>query len=364
MMMHRHRLWLPLLAVLLVFTPAHADDAYVWKLPAWMPPPPVPTDNPMTTSKVELGRRLFYDIRLSGPGYMSCATCHEPQRGFSDGRRVPIGITGERHHRNAMSLANIAYFRSLTWASPTETSLERQLLRPLFGVNPVEMGAAGHEVPVLAHIKANSVYRALFKRAFPASDGRINFDNIGKAIAAFERTLISAGSPYDRYRYGGDDAAISVEAKRGAKLFFGDRLKCSQCHAAPHFTDAAKSLRFHNTGLHNADGKGSLPGSDQGLANVTGDPTDKGKFRTPSLRNIAVSAPYMHDGSLPTLDAVIDHYQAGGAATAKGRQSPLRSPLVNGFAVTKAERNDLKAFLQSLTDIDFLRDPRFSTPFR
>lgn len=362
--MQWHRSWLAVVLLLFAAADARGDDAYVWKLPSWLAPPAVPADNPMSTSKVELGRRLFYDIRLSGPGYMSCATCHAPNLGFSDGRRQPIGITGQRHHRNAMTLANIAYFKSLTWANPRETELEQQLLRPLFGDDPVEMGASGHEVPILEHIKANSVYRGLFKRAFPATAGRIDFTNIAKAIAAFERTMISATSSYDRFRHGGDKEAISAAAKRGAALFFGPRLKCGQCHAAPHFTDAATGPRFHNTGLYNVDGKGGLPGDDQGLANETGKAADTGRFRTPSLRNIAVSAPYMHDGSLPTLDAVIDHYRAGGAAAAKGRPSPLRSPLITGFELTPAERADLKAFLQSLTDKAFLADPSFSSPFR
>ncbi len=341
-----------------------ATDSFDWRLPSWMTPPPVPADNPMSATKVELGRRLFYDIRLSGPGYMSCATCHQQNRGFADNRRVPIGITGEAHHRNSMGLANVGYFKALTWANSREHHLELQLRRPLFGTEPVEMGSLGHEQAIVDLLLSNSVYRKLFAEAFPGTDGRIDFDSIGKAIAAFQRTLISARSPYDRYRYGGETSAISTAAKRGEKLFFGERLRCGQCHQAPHFTEAATSARFHNTGLYNLKGNGQLPGKDQGLFDVTSKPEDVGRFRTPSLRNIAVTAPYMHDGSIATLAEVIEHYKAGGRASRSGAPSPLRSELVTGFELTKTEKADLLAFLNSLTDHDFLNDPRFSSPFK
>ncbi|MEM9354735.1 MAG: MbnH family di-heme enzyme [Pseudomonadota bacterium] len=341
-----------------------AADSFDWRLPPWMPPPTVPADNPMSASKVELGRRLFYDIRLSGPGYMSCATCHQQSRGFADNKRVPIGITGEPHHRNSMGLANVAYFQALTWANSRERDLELQLRRPLFGTKPVEMGSLGHEQAIVDLLLSNSVYRKLFAEAFPDTDGRIDFESIGKAIAAFQRTLISARSPYDRYRYGGEPSAITVAAKRGEKLFFSDRLSCGQCHQAPHFTEAATSARFHNTGLYNLTANGQLPSKDQGLFDVTENHKDVGRFRTPSLRNIAVTAPYMHDGSIATLGEVIEHYKAGGRASQTGAPSRLRSRFVTGFALKKTEEADLLAFLNSLTDHEFLNDPRFASPFK
>lgn len=355
------------LALLISMAPTShvgARDGFDWQLPPWMPPPPVPADNPMNASKVELGRRLFYDIRLSGPGYMSCATCHQQNRGFGDSKRVPIGITGQAHHRNSMGLSNVGYFKVLTWANSMERHLEVQLRRPLFGTQPVEMGSLGHEQAIVELISANSVYRRLFAQSFPGTDGQIDFATIGKAIAAFQRTLISARSPYDRYRYGGEPHAISEAAKRGEKLFFGDRLRCGVCHQAPHFTDAATAARYHNTGLYNTDGSGGLPGRDQGLFDITKQPDDVGRFRTPSLRNISVTAPYMHDGSLATLSAVLDHYKAGGQAALNGSPSPLRSQNVTGFRLTGQETADLLAFLDSLTDQEFLNDPRFSSPFK
>lgn len=345
-------------------TQVGATDSFNWRLPPWMPPPAVPTDNPMSASKVELGRRLFYDIRLSGPGYMACATCHQQSQGFADTKRVPIGITGKAHHRNSMALSNVAYFKVLTWANSMERHLEVQLRRPLFGTDPVEMGSLGHEKAIVDLISSNSVYRELFAKSFPDTDGKIDFEAIGKAIAAFQRTLISARSPFDRYRYGGDERAISAAAKRGEALFFGDRLKCGQCHQAPHFTDATSSPKYHNTGLYNVGGTGRLPGRDQGLFDVSKVPQDVGRFRTPSLRNIAVTAPYMHDGSLGTLSDVIEHYMAGGKAAQNGTPSPLRSRLIRGFKLTDEEKAELIAFLDALTDREFLNDPRFSSPFR
>ncbi len=341
-----------------------ATDAYHWRLPSWVKPPPVPPDNPMNASKVELGRRLFYDIRLSGPGYMACATCHVQKNGFAERRRVSLGITGQRHRRNAPGLANVGYFSTLTWANHRERRLEKQLQRPLFGTDPVEMGAKGHEAAILRHIADNSVYRALFASAFPSEPGRIDFALVAKAIAAFQRTLISRSAPYDLYKYANQPDAISAAAKRGEALFFGDRLKCGRCHIPPLFGGPGDLAGFHNTGLYNVDGKGGQPPADKGLAEQTGKSGDLGKFRTPSLRNVSVTGPYMHDGSMDDLDAVIDHYAAGGRAARQGLASPLRSPLVAGFSLTGTERSDLLAFLESLTDRDFLDNPRLATPFR
>jgi len=237
------------------------------------------------------------------------------------------------------------------------------LRRPMFGENPVEMGTLGHETPVLRHIEANSVYVKLFRQAFPERAGKISFDTIGRAIAAFQRTLISGRSAYDRFVAGQPDA-LSDAARRGLKLFTSKRLNCSQCHVPPFFTDAIGQAAFHNTGLYNVDGAGGLPGTDQGLSNETGQKDDIGKFRTPTLRNVQVTGPYMHDGSIATLSDVVDHYAAGGRAALKGAASPLRSQLVPGFSITASERRDLVAFLENLTDQSFLSEPRLQSPFR
>jgi len=339
-------------------------SGYEWQLPPWMQPPKVPKTNPMSEVKVELGRRLFYDIRLSGPGYMSCASCHKLNRGLTDGRRVAIGSTGERHTLNTPHLANVGYQSAFTMSDPDLHSLEKQAKLPLFGVRPIEMGARGFEARIIRHLKYNSVYADLFRRAFPQTDGTIEFTQILKALAAYQRTLISANAPYDRYRFAGDKAALSPSAKRGEKLFLSDRLGCGKCHHGLHLTDAIPNAAYHNTGLYNVDGKGGLPPGRRGLIDTTKRGEDLGRFKTPSLRNIKLTAPYMHDGSLATLNDVIDHYAAGGRSAAKGRRSPLTSPMVRKFQLSGKERRDLVAFLGALTDQEFVTSARFSSPFQ
>jgi len=352
---------LALLAIRLA-APASAAD-FKWDLPPWITPPQVPADNPMGAAKVELGRRLFFDIRLSGPGYVACASCHKPNHGFADQRPFSFGATGKTTRLNSPSLTNVGYLGALTLAHPGIQSLEAQARRPLFSVAPIEMGVRGYEAQVVDLVARNSLYAALFRDAFPGRDGAVTFDTIIKALAAFQRTLISANSPYDRYRYRGETSALSPAARRGEKLFYGSRLKCSRCHNGQHLSDAIPNAHYHNTGLYNVDGSGGLPERHRGLIENTGKPGDMGKFRTPSLRNVAATAPYMHDGSLKTLQAVLDHYAAGGEAARKGRRSPLTSPLVAGFEISGKERREVIAFLENLTDESFLNNPRLRSPF-
>lgn len=353
-----------------------SPEAFDWGLPAWLPRPVVPSDNPMTAAKVELGRHLFYDMRLSRTGEMSCATCHRQERAFTDGRRTAAGATGEVHPRNAMSLANVAYSPVLTWANPLLDRLEAQALIPLFGEAPVEMGLAGREQQLFAVLRADPEYRRLFAAAFPEEQDPVSLGSITRALAAFERTLISARSPYDRYRYGGELDALSASAKRGEALFFSERLECFHCHGGINFSDTVRHERmafpevaFHNTGLYNIDGRGTYPPADTGLHAVTRRLEDMGRFRAPTLRNIAVTAPYMHDGSIATLEEVIDHYAAGGRILTDGphagigRENPYKSSFLTGFTLTRQECADLLAFLHSLTDEAFLIDPRFGDPF-
>ncbi|MEM8973734.1 MAG: MbnH family di-heme enzyme [Pseudomonadota bacterium] len=337
---------------------------FKWPIPAWIAPPKVPASNPMSPAKVELGRRLFYDIRLSGPGYMSCASCHKLERGLTDGRKRAIGSTGESHSLNTPQIANVGYQSALTFSDPTVHSLEQQALLPLFGIKPIEMGASGLEHQILSHIAGNAVYEKLFSEAFPGSRGKPDFQLIAKALAAFQRTLISANSRYDQYKLGGQKGILSAGEKRGEQLFKSVRLGCAECHKGIHFTDAIPLPRYHNTGLYNVDGKGGLPDGVKGLIDHTGVASDMGKFKTPSLRNISVSAPYMHDGSVATLDEVILHYEAGGRSAQQGSRSPLTSPLIRKFSLSSRERSDLIAFLKSLTDEDFLNDARLSSPFK
>lgn len=354
-----------------------APAGWQWPLPAWVPPPAVPADNPMSVAKVELGRHLFHDRRLSANGAMSCASCHDQARAFTDGQAVSKGVTGEAGTRSAMSLANVAYLPVLTWQNPQLTSLEVQALIPLFGEHPVEMGLAGREQQLFAMFKSDATYRRLFAQAFPAEAGQgeaalYSLSTLTKALASFQRSLLSFDSPYDRYRYGGQKSALSAAAKRGEELFFGEKLECYHCHGGFNFTDNLKHARtpfpevgFHNTGLYNEDGKGAYPKASPGIVEFTGEPRDAGRFRTPSLRNVAVTAPYMHDGSIPTLHEVLrTHYARAGRAVHTGRAAnPLRSEFIAGFEITEAEIADVVAFLEALTDEHFLRDPAHRSPW-
>jgi cytochrome c peroxidase len=350
-------------------------------LPPGFPRPYVPADNPMTSAKVELGRRLFYDERLSENQTQSCATCHQQALAFTDGRAQGLGSTGKLHPRSPMSLVNAAYSVSLTWANTlfaigvVSEPLARQSVLPLYGDSPVELGlrqqSTGEE-----RLRAVSEYRTWFSSAFPEQAEPVTAQNIGLALAAFQRTIISGRSPFDRYLHGGKDTAISGAAKHGYELFSTDRLSCSQCHSGFNFSDhvyydgaGAIELKYHNTGLYNIDGKGGYPEPNTGLYNVSGNPDEMGKFKVPTLRNIAVTAPYMHDGSGTTLDDVIDHYSAGGRTISEGpnagigSENPFKDPLVHGFTLSAEERADLKAFLESLTDCELLENTALSDPW-
>ena len=354
-----------------------ASDAFRWSLPAWVPPPVVPADNPMSVAKVELGRHLFYDPRLSADGRMSCATCHHQDKAFTDGLAVAEGVTGEKGARSAMSLANVAYLPTLTWANPQLKSLEVQALIPIFGEHPVEMGMAGRETELFATLKTDAIYQRLFANAFPteARQGEAalySLSTLTKALAAFQRSLLSFNSPYDRYKYGGETQAISAAAKRGEALFFGEKMECYHCHGGFTFNDNVMHSRlpfpefgYHNTGLYNVDGQGSYPADNPGVGEFTGEASDRGRFRTASLRNVAVTAPYMHDGSIATLEDVIRrHYALAGRSTSvTGHPSPVRSELLVGFEVSDDEVGDLIAFLESLTDAGFLNNPAHSNPW-
>jgi cytochrome c peroxidase len=357
-------------------TPDKPWDWKEWGLPVGYPKPKVPEDNPMTATKVELGRRLFFDKRLSQNQTQSCGTCHEPQKAFTDARAQGLGSTGELHPRGPMSIVNVAYLATLTWANPLVDNLEDQALVPLFGEFPVELGMAGQEDLLFERLNADAEYPALFAKAFPDEPNPTSLATIVKAIASFERSVISYRSAYDRYNYGGDPKALSDAAKRGKDLFFSEKLECFHCHGGFNFSDSVQhdgttftETMFHNTGLYNIGGKGDYPEGGRGVYEITKFPTDMGRFRAPTLRNIALTAPYMHDGSITTLSEVLDHYAAGGRTIADGpfagvgSTNPYKSELINPFLLSADEKADVIAFLEALTDTALLEDPRFSDPF-
>lgn len=288
-------------------------------------PVPVPADNPQTPEKVALGKLLFFDPRLSGNNQVSCTTCHQSAKGMADGLPRSFGANGELS-RNAQTVWNVAYMRALH-SDGNRASLEEQADKAIPGPAMAQPYPA-----LLDELRAVPEYRRRFDRAFP--DG-ITQANIARAIAAFERTLLSFDSPFDRDDPGGR-RTLTAEQRTGRELFFSARTACSSCHVAPLFTDN----QWHNLGVPQVGPKAS----DDGRSVVTGNDADKGAFKTPTLRNIALTTPYMHDGVFSTLDEVVAFYIAGGGP------APNKSPLMKPLALTLKEQKALVAFLESLTD--------------
>jgi cytochrome c peroxidase len=319
-------------AVLVVGLPPAAAQtlgAFDWQLPRGFPTPFVPADNPMSAAKVALGKRLFFETKLSASGHYSCASCHDPARSYTDGRALAVGSDGAVMSRSAMALVNVAYNLSYGWQHPDFRSLEVQMRQPLFNRHPVEVGLGGRESTVIALLAADASYSRQFLDVFGAGP---SVARIIKAIAAFERTLIAGHSAFDAYVFEGQHDALSPSAKRGMALFFSARLGCAGCHSGFNFSGNWR------------DSKGPT-----GKASFADDGLGIGAVRVPTLRNIALTAPYMHDGRYATLDAVLDHYQRIGRApdSAHGGQ---RDPRLKRFTLSDTDREDLKVFLISLSD--------------
>ena len=324
---------------------AAADaQGWSWQLPRGFPTPAVPADNPMSAAKVALGRRLFFEPRLAVNGRYSCASCHDPVRAFSDGRPVAVGATGAKLAHNAMALANVAYNLSFGWSTPQLRSLEAQMRVPLLNTHPIELGARGRERALCAQLAADPEYAAAFTAVFPGeaagtpgvAGAPVSLEHIVKAIAAFERTLISGGSPFDRYVFGGEHAALSVEAKRGMALFFSARVGCASCHAGFNFAGNWRDAQ-------GATGKASFASNGTSVRPV----------RVPTLRNVALTAPYMHDGRFATLPAVLGYYAQLGARTAAA-PGTAPDPRLPRAPLSATEQAALVAFLDSLTDESFI----------
>jgi cytochrome c peroxidase len=357
--------------------PPGGPTAWEWDLPPGFPVPAVPADNPMTVEKVDLGRHLFYDRRLSIDESQSCGSCHQQARGFAEPRPTSVGATGEPHPRNASGLTNVAYNPTLTWANPNLVLPERQMLTPLFGEDPVELGLAGKEAELLGRLRVEPLYRELFRAAYPDAPDPFTLQSLVQSIASFERSLISGNSRFDQYVYQGDDDALSEEARRGLDIFNSESGgDCFHCHGGLNFASALTHEGnlddrnpFENNGLYNIGGSGDYPPRNQGLYEFTGLERDRGRFKPPTLRNVEVSGPYMHDGSIPDLEGVVAHYAAGGRLIEEGRfagdgrLNPHKSDFVTGFPARPVDIRDLVSFLESLTDWQFLEDPRLADPF-
>ena len=351
-------------------------SAWQWHLPPDIPEPWVPPENPMSEEKFQLGRHLFYDKRLSGNGTFACASCHFQNLAFTDGKAVSAGSTKELTLRSAQSIANAAYHPTITWANISLNTLERQVPVPLVGENPVEMGLNDENMKeVMARFANNSAYQKRFKKAFPHHQSPVTLDNIINAIATFERGVLSFNAKYDQVKRG--KTSYSVQEKRGHDLFFSEQAQCAQCHSGFNFTEMTLQAKpavwnpvYRNTGLYNVDGKGAYTNNNQGLIGVSGKPEDMGKFRVASLRNIEVTAPYMHDGSIATLEKVLEFYAAGGRNIESGpnkgdgRKNPFKDARLDKIKLSKPEQVDIIAFLKTLTDHAFLTNPRFADPFK
>jgi cytochrome c peroxidase len=285
---------------------------------------PTPEDNPLTPAKIALGRTLFFDVRLSADRSLSCAGCHDSGKAFTDGRRVAVGIHGVAGTRNVPTLVNRGYGTS-QFLDGRAASLEKQALEPI--VNPKELGMTIEEV--LDRLRRDPGCAGLFQAAFGREP---NAEDLARALASYVRTIRSGGSPYDRY-LNGDRDALSAEARRGLTLFRG-KANCITCHVGPNLTDE----RFHNTGVAWPDGRLL----DEGRFAVTGKTEERGAFKTPTLREIARTAPYMHDGSLAALEDVIDYYDRG------GNRNPYLDGELRALHLTAAEKVDLAEFLRSL----------------
>lgn len=329
------------------------------------------TGTPEEDRLVLAGQYLFFDTRLSFNNTKSCASCHDPKFAFSDGYRRSITASGDIVLHNAPSLINSVALFYFDWANPAITSLEKQHERPLYGQHPIELGIRGHENEILGQLKKDTLYQHLFPELFSADKDPFTFSNVISAIAAYVGTLKSSQSAYD-YFIQGDKNALSESSRKGMELFSSRRLQCASCHVPPDFTLASVTRNtdsiYYNTGLYNIGNSNRYPVDDSGLSLVSGRNQDNGKFKTPSLRNVAVTAPYMHDGSVNTLEEVIHIYAAGGRNILSGpnlgdgRLHQMKDKRISGFVITKEEEKDLISFLYALTDSTVWSNPNFINP--
>lgn len=322
------------------------------------------------SARIAVGRRLFFDKRLSWNGRQSCGTCHIPNRAFADGLNRAVGSEGDLHFRNTPALVNLDSYESFTWLAPGLSDLAEQAKRPLLGTTPiVELGMGGHETELLDRLRADEDYRANLPIAFPEREDPFVMPSVLSALAAFERTIVARDAPYDRYLRG-DRTAMTESGLRGAALFSG-RLGCAACHGGLDLHEPTAEAAAHGAagGFANNGLYATYPASDPGLRALTQRAEDEGRFRIPSLRNVAVTKPYMHDGSVETLDDVLTSYARGGRYLASGPYAgdgalhPYKHPAVKGFSLSDAERDDVIAFLESLTDLSFTTRPELGDPF-
>lgn len=341
--------------------------------PLGLPEVPVPADNPQTEEKIALGDKLFHDTRFSATGEVSCSTCHTREKGFTDQLRVSEGIQKLTGTRNAPTVINAAYMKTQFWDG-REPDLEGQSKQP--PLNPVEMGLSDYE-PILAVVRSDPEYAHQFEEVFGISGNEITIDHVAMAIASFERTIIAGNSPFDRYQYGGEADALDASQQRGLAVFTG-KGRCVSCHRIEQTTALFTDNKFHNIGIgfKRVRGKEAATAaefiknkragadvdvtvltqenmSELGRFAVTENTTQVGAFKTSTLRNIAVTHPYMHDGSLKTLEDVVTFYNNGGREQESDPLSPFMSGGIKPLELTEDEQTDLVNFLKSLTSPEY-----------
>jgi cytochrome c peroxidase len=307
------------------------------QIPSWFPEMDIPAKNQLTKARIELGRKLFYDSRLSRDMTVSCGSCHQQENAFTDGLPIALGIEDRLGLRNTPTLANIGYTDRMFMDGGVIT-LELQSQSPIFTHVEMDFTIAGF----LQRIAGDVEYERMFREAYDQEPGAFG---ISRSIAAFERTFISAHSRFDAYEYQGDKNALSEAEKRGRDLFYSNATSCSECHVPPLFTN----FEYENIGLYENY-------IDSGRARISEVSADNGKFKVPNLRNVALTAPYMHDGSSETLAEVVEHFNSG------GMNHENQNELIRPLGLTEQEKSDLVAFLRSLTDQAFITNSELSNP--
>ena len=349
--------------------------------PLGLPPVPIPADNQQTPEKIQLGEKLFNDQRFSSTGKVSCATCHEASKAFTDSPlRTSEGIGKLTGTRNAPTVVNSAYMRKLFWDGRSP-DLEDQSQHPF--LNPVEMGLKNHE-PILKIVRSDPAYQRSFKAVFNKSDEQISMKEVMQAIASFERTVISGNSPFDRWRYGNDKTAMSPAQIRGFQVFVGQG-RCVSCHVVEQTQALFTDNEFHNIGIGINSIQKDVPRlageflkakaqgvdvdvavltdkkvSELGRFAVTEEFVGLGAFKTPTLRNIAATAPYMHDGSLKTLKDVVIHYDNGGVTKKTDRVNDFLSGGIRPLDLNKQQISDLVEFMEALTSPEYTKAAKIS----
>lgn len=319
---------------------------------------------------IKLGQYLFFDTNLSLNNTKSCASCHNPAFAFTDGYRLSVTAFGESTLHNAPSLINVSKLKAFDWANPTIAHLEKQMLRPLFGTQPIELGTDKKLVELKKYFKDTEPYKTLMSNEIDNIDTVKIEKVIVESISAYLKTLNSSNSKFDKYKSG--KSKFNSSEKHGMDLFFSSKLGCSNCHALPNFTLSDKTNQniYFNTGLYNVKNQNKYPDNDNGIIQFSNNLEDDGKFKIPSLRNVRVTAPYMHDGSVATLAEVIEIYAVGGRNISTGvyqgdgRKNKLKSKILKGFKINYQDKIDLLNFLNTLTDSTIFINPKFQNPFR